>query len=108
MKAVLLALCLSLVSMEAYAISRYNSTSMGCNEVKATVRSEGAVILRWRSKNNPNLPRYGRFVANNSYCRLGERAERSYVPSADRNSCPVLECKYYDPHDELLFRLHRR
>ena len=37
MKAVLIALCLLLVSFEAHAISRYNSTSMSCAEIKATV-----------------------------------------------------------------------
>ena len=40
MKAVLIALSLSLVSFEAHAISRYNSTSMSCGEIKATVRAK--------------------------------------------------------------------
>jgi hypothetical protein len=49
MKSMLLALCFSLFAAEAQAISRYNSTSMSCDEVRATVRSEGAVVLRYRS-----------------------------------------------------------
>ncbi len=103
----LLACCLSLLSIEAHAISRYNLTSMTCNRVKATVRNEGAVILRWRSKNNPGIQRYGRFVANGGFCESGTRAQTSYVPSSDRTSCAVLECKYYDPDDELFFRFGR-
>lgn len=104
-RTVLLAACLSLLSVEAQAISRYNSASMTCSQVKAKVRNEGAVILRWRSRNNPSIQRYGRFVANGGFCDSGLRAERSYVPSSDRKSCPVLECKYYDLDDEfLLFR----
>ncbi len=103
----LLALCLSLLSVEAQAISRYNSTSMTCNQVKAAVRGEGAVILRWRSKNN-GIQRYGRFVANGSFCASGLRAERSSVPSSDRKSCPVLECKYFDPDDRFIYRFGRR
>lgn len=99
----LLVLCLSLVSAEAQAISRYNSTSMTCNRVKATVRQEGAVIMRWRSTRNPSLQRYGRFVANGTFCAGSMRAETSYIPTSDRRSCPVLECKYYDPEDEFLF-----
>ena len=66
MKAVLIALSLLLVSFEAHAISRYNSTSMSCGEIKATVRGEGAVILRWRG--NSGTQRYGRFVAHGGFC----------------------------------------
>lgn len=102
MKAVLTALALLLVSLEAQAISRYNSTSMSCGEIKATVRAEGAVILRWRG--NRGIQRYGRFVAHGGFCESSTRAETSYVPASDRKSCPVYECKYYDPDDEFLFR----
>ena len=106
MKSVLIALCLMLMSLEAHAISRYNSTSMNCGEIKATVRGEGAVILRWRG--NSGIQRYGRFVAHGGFCESGTRAETSYVPSADRRSCAVRECKYYDPDDEFIFRFGRR
>ena len=101
MKAVLIALSLLLVSFEAHAISRYNSTSMSCGEIKATVRAEGAVILRWRG--NSGIQRYGRFVDHSGFCSATERAEISYVPSADRKSCSVRECKYYDPDDDIIF-----
>ena len=60
MKSLLLALCLSLLAAEAQAISRYNSTSMSCDEVQARVYGEGAVILRYRSRRDPSLPLYGR------------------------------------------------
>ena len=106
MKSVLIALCLMLMSLEAHAISRYNSTSMSCGEIKATVRGEGAVILRWRG--NSGIQRYGRFVAHGGFCESGTRAETSYVPSADRRSCAVRECKYWDPDDDFIFRFGRR
>ena len=106
MKTVLIALCLSLVSLDAHAISRYNSTSMSCGEVKATVRAEGAVILRWRSPRG--IQRYGRFVAHGGFCELGTRAETSYVPASDRKSCGVYECKYWDPDDDFIFLFGRR
>jgi hypothetical protein len=48
MKAVPIALCLSLVAVEAHAISRYASTSMDCADIKATLQSEGAAILHAR------------------------------------------------------------
>lgn len=106
MKTVLIALSLMLVSLEAHAISRYNSTSMSCDRIKATVRAEGAVILRWRG--NSGIQRYGRFVAHGGFCESGTRAETSYIPSADRKSCAVRECKYWDPDDGIIFRFGRR
>lgn len=101
MKTVLIAMGLLLVSVEAQAISRYNSTSMSCERIKATLRAEGAAILRWRG--NSGVQRYGRFVAHGGFCESGTRAETSYVPAADRR-CPVYECKYWDPDDDFLFR----
>ena len=106
MKTVLIALCLTLVSLDAHAISRYNSTSMSCAEARGTVLAEGAVILRWRSARG--IQRYGRFVAHDGFCDSGERAEPSYILTQDSKSCPVLECKYYDPDDDFIFRRFRR
>ena len=103
MKAMIVATAaLALLATEAQAISRYNSTSMTCDRIKATVRAEGAVILRWKSKSG--IQRYGRFVADGRFCSWSERAETSYVPAKDRRSCPVRECKYYDPYDDYIFR----
>lgn len=103
MKVVVLAVAgLALLATEAHAISRYNSTSMSCDRIRATVRSEGAVILRWRG--NSGVQRYGRFVADGRFCESSTRAEISYVPSKDRKSCPVRECKYYDPYDDFIWR----
>ena len=105
MKTLLLTLCLMLTAAEAQAISRYNSTALSCGEVKAIVRGEGAAIMRWTSTTNPGLQRYGRFVRNRQFCRASERAELSYIPSADRQSCAVLECKPYSPDDDFRRRL---
>lgn len=104
-RTVLLALAVTLLPLQAQAISRYNSTSMTCGQVKATIRSEGAVIMRWRSSRN--IQRYGRYVAHDGYCPSSERAEWSYIPTADRESCPVLECKQYSPDDDFWW-LRRR
>ncbi len=106
MKTVLLGLCLSLATAEAHAISRYQSTSMSCAEAKATVRGEGEAIMRWTSITNPGLPRFGRFVSDRRFCSANERAETSYIPTADRKSCALRECKPYSPDDD--FRIFRR
>ena len=101
MKTVLIALCLSLVSLEAHAISRYNSTSMSCAEVKATVRAEGAAILRWRSPRG--IQRYGRFVAHGGFCGLERKGRNLIHPDSDRKSCALLECKYLRSDDDFIW-----
>ena len=104
MKSLLLALCLSFVAAEAQAISRYNSTSMSCDEVRARVRGEGAVILRYRSTRNPSLPLYGRYVSDRRFCSHDEVTETKFVPAADTRSCPVRECVQVDPDDFFIWR----
>jgi hypothetical protein len=109
MKTVLFAVCMSLVSVEAHAISRYNSTSLSCGEARAIIRSEGAAIMRWSSTRTPGLPLYGRFVDHDGFCPESYRAENSFIPTADRNSCLLLECKPFSPDDDfLIFRQGHR
>ena len=91
-KTIPLGLCLCLWPIEAMAISRYTSTSMSCNEAQAVVAQQGAVILRYHSTRNPNLPLYNRYVASGGYCGLNEYAKWDYVPTADTASCPVRRC----------------
>jgi len=97
---ILLAMALSLVSIEAHAISRYNSRSMSCDRIQAAIHQEGAVILRYSSARNPGLPLYDRYVANGSYCSYGEFAQAEWVPASDTPSCPVQRCAQitYDEH----------
>jgi hypothetical protein len=102
MKAILIALCLSLIGAEAQAISRHNPTRMTCDEVQATIAREGAVILRYTSPSS-GLPRYDRYVASRDFCDLGEVRNRTYVPSADYRSCPVYNCKRVDFDDRRRF-----
>jgi hypothetical protein len=106
LKRVLLVLCLSLIAVEAHAISRYASTSMSCGEVQAIVRRDGAALLRYRSERNPSILRYDRYVADRRFCKSDERAETSFVPTADRRSCPVRKCERVDP-DDRFFILRR-
>ncbi|MHA7884111.1 hypothetical protein [Nitratireductor rhodophyticola] len=91
------------ISSPAEAISRYTSTAMSCAEVQARIASEGAAIMRYQSRNNPSLPRYDRYVANEQLCPVGHIGARDTIPTADRAHCPVLRCK-----PEIRERLFRR
>lgn len=86
----------------ADSISRYNAWTMGCAEARSIIRSEGAVILRFRSKINPSIPRFGRFVEDGRSCTPGEIAAFVYIPTADEQSCPVRECQDVDYDDDFL------
>jgi hypothetical protein len=106
-KHLLLALALTLVAGplvagQAQAISRYTSTSMSCARVQATIQREGAVIMRWSSPRS-GAPLFGRFVTWNENCGNRMRPQRAFIPAADTQSCPVLECQRWDPEDGFLF-----
>lgn len=98
-KTVMLAAGLCVIAGQAVAISRHDPTRMSCDRVHALVANEGAVILRYRSSRNPSLTLYDRYVANDSFCNMGEVLDRTYVPSADARACPVFKCKVHETHD---------
>ena len=81
----------------AAAISRYDTQSLTCDQVRQRVISEGAVILRYPSKRVPGMTLYDRYVTRNAQCESHEYAERAYVPTRDVARCPVLNCQNYDP-----------
>lgn len=93
MKAIVLAAgLLGLMAADASAASRYEIARMGCGDVQAILRQEGAAILRWRSKRDLSLPLYGRYVRDVRFCNMGEVTEFASVPTADRRACPVKKC----------------
>jgi hypothetical protein len=99
MKGIWLATLVALTATEASAISRYQTMRMSCDDVRAAVQDEGAVILRWSSKRDPSLPIYGRYVANSRFCHFDEVATYATVPTRDRKACVVNKCVMREPSD---------
>jgi len=93
----MMTLAATLLAQPAFAISRYNTTSLTCDEVRQRVINEGAAILRYPSTRVKNMTLYDRYVTRNAMCDPHEYAERAYVPTKDTNRCPVLNCQDYDP-----------
>lgn len=93
MRSLLIAATLVLAVAPAHAISRYESMRLTCDQARAAVATEGAVILRYRSERNPSLPLYDRYVAHGGYCSPQEYAQTVYVPTSDTGSCPVYRCQ---------------
>lgn len=81
----------------ALAISRYNSTTLTCDQVRQRVINERAVILRYPSTRVKGMTLYDRYVTRSAMCDPHEYAERAYVPARDTDRCPVLNCQDYDP-----------
>ncbi|MDH4414416.1 MAG: hypothetical protein QE484_13985 [Rhizobium sp.] len=86
-----------LLAQPAFAISRYNSTTLTCDQVRQRVLNEGAVILRYPSTRVKGMTLYDRYVTRNAQCDPHEYAERAYVPTRDAARCPVLSCQDFDP-----------
>ena len=92
MKKYLIAAAISLVASNAFAVSRYEITNVTCETVQALVRTEGAVILVYRSTVILGLPIYDRYVESQQYCMSGEVARGAGVPTVDKKYCPVRTC----------------
>lgn len=106
MRILLTSIALLIAVIPASAISRYNAANMSCAEAKSRIRQEGAVILRFRSKMNPSVPRFGRFVLHVGFCTPAEIAEVTYIPTADTDNCPVRECQTTDFDDFDIWKRH--
>lgn len=92
MKPVLIAAVISLVASNAQAVSRYEVTNVTCATVQALIRTEGSVILVYRSQGILGLPIYDRYVLGQQNCNTGEVVRGAGVPTADMKYCPVKKC----------------
>ena len=88
----LIAAAISLLASSAFAVSRYEITNVTCETVQALIRTEGAVILVYRSTGILGLPIYDRYVQGQQYCPSGEVARGAGVPTVDKKYCPVRKC----------------
>lgn len=81
-----------LLTGEASAIERYQTTSMSCARVQATLNSDGQAILRYPAPDNPSLVLFDRYVRDRTFCSSSQRASVESVPAADTRSCAVRKC----------------
>lgn len=88
----------------ANAMPSFHNMQMSCDQVRAAIRENGSVLLRWPSQRVANLPRFGKYVYTAYYCEQDEVTKFASVPSADNPNCPVLECQLRlgDDHDKIL------
>lgn len=89
-------------SGDAGAISRYSATSMSCENIRATVRAEGAAIFKW--KQPPNIDRFDRLVAHSGFCLAGEVATATDIPAKDTGRCVVFDCQRPVFDDDFFWR----
>ena len=85
MKKLATALSVLAISAIAYgapasAAERVSSLDLSGAQVKQLVQEQGSVIL------STGTDLFDRYVANGSYCSMGEEAVPAYVPTADSSS----------------------
>lgn len=76
----------------AQAISRYSAMELGCDEITAIIRREGAAIFRYPSPRRTGLTLYDRYVRNDTYCATHQTTEKVYIPTAEGRQCLVQHC----------------
>ena len=74
------------------AITRLRADQNSCATVQAAIQQQGAVIVQYPSMRSPDVLLFDRYVANRSYCQLGQGAKFTSIPAADTQSCRVHEC----------------
>jgi hypothetical protein len=79
----------------AHAVSLYDAATMSCAEAQRQIQAEGAVVLSFRSTPNRSMPRFGRYVDSDRFCRLLHNTKATSIPTADTNSCAVKECQIW-------------
>ncbi len=65
------------------AEARKNTTRLSCAQAQNLVDSRGAIVL------STGRNTYDRFVANRSFCPIGDYTEPAYVRTRNRNSCNI-------------------
>ena len=93
MKTAIAVAALVLVSLPAEAISRYNTDGISCEKAQSILDREGAAIFRYKSKRNPSLVLYDRYVAGSRFCQNLEYAEVSSFSTKDDASCQAYVCR---------------
>lgn len=81
--ALMLAFAFASAVMAPAAFAHPLTLDMSCAEAKATVDSEGAIVLR------TGLHTYDRFVAHQGYCMRSEVTKPAWVPTNDSAQCFV-------------------
>jgi len=80
-----------LIASPGFAISRLGPLKRMCEQARAAVHNQGAVIFRWKSPRG--LPLYDRFVHDSRFCDANEHAECKQIPTRHDRTCPVLFCQ---------------
>jgi hypothetical protein len=80
-------------SSASLADVRHNVGNLSCDRVQAILKAEGSAILAYRSKTNPSIQRYDRFVRDAGLCSIGRQVLSSTsIPVAGGQSCRVGKC----------------
>jgi hypothetical protein len=71
----------------AIAQARPSTWTMTCDQDRALVQENGAIVLNYDYQGDNVL--YDRFVSDARYCDPGEHLETAYVHASDTDSCII-------------------
>lgn len=77
----IIAITISLAVSVPVAVARVNTTNLNCSQAKDLVSSRGAIVL------DTSRNAFDRYVANRSFCPVGDHTIRAYVPTRNKKSC---------------------
>lgn len=92
MKKIILLAALGLFASNAMAMSRHNSQSMTCAEVHDEIARDGMMVLRYPSKQKPDMMMHNRAVTNSMSCVGQGSMGGTTVPTSDDPKCKVKTC----------------
>ncbi|KQV36348.1 hypothetical protein ASC96_28150 [Rhizobium sp. Root1204] len=83
---------LILFTLPAGAIERMYAARASCQQVQGIIARDGAVILRFPSKNVPGLTLYTRYVRSEFKCDSDFGISVRNIETADDINCRLKEC----------------
>lgn len=72
-----------LVTASAAQAQRLDTMRMSCDQARAVVARNGAVVLG----SGPHI--YDRYVSSARFCSYGELTQQGFAPTRDAQACPV-------------------
>jgi hypothetical protein len=78
--------------LAATPVTRQNSKEMSCGALQGMINQQGKAVLRWPSKNKPDLTMYNMYVADSTHCVGQGVIASTTVSTSDDPKCKVNYC----------------
>lgn len=88
------ATAVTFMAASTIAEARKNTLDYTCHQARAIVQDHGSILM------STGRYTFDRFVANRSYCPMGDYVKRAKAPTRDRRYCNIgFVCTMDNPYD---------